>query len=61
MGGQSRKVTGGHWSALGQSRPNWAIPSMSAFPPIATGKQTSRIGSFVPIPDLRPIKRIIGD
>jgi hypothetical protein len=36
-------------SALGPSRPNWAVRAMSGFPPIATGLRTSRIGSFVPI------------
>jgi hypothetical protein len=50
-------------SQLGHSRPNRAVPTMSASPPIATRQRTSRIGSFVPITEvgaiaLRPLSII---
>ena len=37
---------------MGHFRPNWAVRTTSGFPPVATGQQTSRIGSFVPNPDI---------
>src|SRR5207244_7006491 len=39
-------------SAMGHSRPNWTVCAMSGLPPVATELRTSRIGSFVPQPDL---------
>jgi len=39
-------------SQLGQKLPKWVITAMSAIPPVATGLQTSRNGSFVPTCDI---------
>jgi hypothetical protein len=38
-------------TALGQSRPNWAVRVTSGLPPVATVERTSRFGSFVPTAD----------
>jgi hypothetical protein len=35
-------------TALGHSRPSWAVRVMSGLPPIASVERTSRFGSFVP-------------
>jgi hypothetical protein len=40
---------------MGQKRPNWTIPATSAFPPIATGQQTSPDVSNVPIPEVATV------
>jgi len=42
-------------SAMGQSRPNWAVRAMSGLPPVAIRLRTCRIGSFVPTSDMRII------
>ena len=48
-------------SALGQSRPNWAVRTMSGLPPLATELRTSLLVRFVPRPELSSLhgRRVI--
>jgi hypothetical protein len=48
MGGQSRKVTGGYWSAVGQSRRSDREPPTSALPPSTDIIRSARQVRFVP-------------
>jgi len=45
-------------SALGQSRPKWAIRTMSGSPPLATGMRISLLVRFVPNSEVATISRL---